>query len=303
MNLLLRLIAPFLYVLSHLPLRVFYLLTDTIMLFYPLISYRKTVVRQNIARSFPELDTRQISRLMKKFYHNFFDVAFETFKMFSSSPAWANKLIEVEDSEILEEIYRQRKSVVLVTGHLGNWELAGTRIANLGLHEMYAIYHPLTNPVVNEWFKKMRQRQGIALYSMEKAAVGMLRNRNKLTITGFIADQAPLSAQDCLLTFLHQPTMVFRGPALMANRLNQPLCFLQVTKTKRGRYRLRPQLLCREPAEKSVEELTAMHVKALEENIRAQPEIWLWSHRRWKRRPKWQNLMKDIEKNKPVSTR
>ncbi len=272
------------------------------MLFYPLIRYRKQVVRVNFRNSFPEKTPAEIDRLMRKFYRNMLDVTFEILKMFSSRPDWADTMITMENTETFRRYALKGRSIIVVLGHLGNWELAGTRINNLGYHQVYAIYHPLTNKLINRWFKNMRERQGMMLYSMQEAVSGMVRNRHKLIATGFIADQVPLSPRDYATTFLNQPTLVFRGPAVLSRKLNQPLFYLHISRPRRGHYVMRPELLCDDPARHDVSELTEMHLRKLEANIRQQPEIWLWTHRRWKRRPKWQGLMKDVEKNKPVSS-
>lgn len=267
------------------------------MLFYPLIRYRKKVVRENLRNSFPEKSPAEINHLMRLFYRNMLDVTFEILKMFSSKTTWANKMITLENTDIFKRFADEGRSIIVVLGHLGNWELAGTRINNLGYHQVYAIYHPLTNKLINRWFINMRQRQGMMLYSMQEAVHAIVRNRHKLIATGFIADQVPLSPRDYATTFLNQPTLVFRGPAVLARKLNQPLFYLHISRPDRGRYVMRPELLCADPVNHEVSELTEMHLRKLEDNIREQPEIWLWSHRRWKRRPGWQHLFAEAELN------
>jgi len=285
MKILLYIAAPFLYLFSLLPLKVLYLVSDLInWLLSNFLSYRKKIVVANLRNAFPELSAEEISVLTKKHYRYLLDLIFEILKMFSSPRAWTDKMVDIEGEEVLTKLYAEEKSVILVTGHMGNWELAGSKICNFCQHEVFSVYHPLTNEVLDKWFLNMRSSKGVTMFTMEDTVKAMIRNRRKLTLTGFISDQTPSNLDEHWMTFLNQETLVFRGAGLLAKKLNFPIVFLSTTRPKRGKYIIHAELVCENPQAFSIEELTEMHIKKLEENIIKQPEIWLWTHRRWKRK-------------------
>ena len=98
-----------------------------------------------------------------------------------------------------------------------------------------------------------------------------------------IADQTPHKDQIQYRTdFMNQNTGVFLGPERIAKSLNYAVVFCHVSKTGRGFYHIDYELVTETPKEEKPYEITNRHVKMLEGDIRKQPEIWLWSHRRWK---------------------
>jgi KDO2-lipid IV(A) lauroyltransferase len=152
----------------------------------------------------------------------------------------------------------------------------------LGLHQLYVIYHPLANRHFDELFTKMRTRSGIKLYAMKGAFKAMLKNRDQLTATAFIADQTPRPDNAHWMTFLNQDTPVFRGTENISKTLDYPVIYVSVIREKRGLYRLHTELLAEHPKQFAENEITEMHTRRLERDIIEQPETWLWSHRRWK---------------------
>ncbi len=144
------------------------------------------------------------------------------------------------------------------------------------------IYHPLSNPYFNGLVTRMRTRFGTRLIPMKNTFRDMVRMKEEVTATAFIADQSPSPENAYWTTFLNQETPVFRGTEVIARKLNYPVVFIHVKKTGRGYYELSAEMLCEDPSSTADGELSEMHTKKLESEIRKQPETWLWSHRRWK---------------------
>ena len=112
----------------------------------------------------------------------------------------------------------------------------------------------------------------------------MLRDRDKLTATAFIADQTPSPERAHWMTFLGQDTPVFLGTGAMARKLDQPVVYISISRPRRGYYRMSMETLVSEPKSISAEEITEIHTRRLEADIRNNPDLWLWTHRRWKHR-------------------
>jgi KDO2-lipid IV(A) lauroyltransferase len=279
------LLLPLIYALSLLPFRVLYLLSDGVyVLLYYVLGYRKKVVLRNLRNSFPGKDEAEINRICKNFYHYLCDLFLETFKTLTISKTAMVKHCRFTPATLalFRQMNEEKKSVVLVMGHKGNWEWAGNTFSILCPQQLYVIYHPLANKYFNGLMYRMRTRFGTRLIAMQDTFRDMVQNRNEVNATAFIADQAPQPKTAQWLNFLHQDTPVFKGTEKIAQKLNYPVIYVTVQREKRGYYTVSAALLTATPATEKDGEITAAHTRKLEEDIVAQPATWLWSHKRWK---------------------
>jgi len=251
---------------------------------YHVAGYRKKVVRENLKNSFPEKTPEELKILERKFYRYLCDLFLETFKTLTISRKQAKKRLRFSDETIalFKKLNDEKKSCILVMGHFGNWEWAGNTFALVCEQQLYVIYHPLSNKYFNQLIYNMRTRFGTKLYAMKDTIREMIRNRNEINATAFIADQTPAPAMAYWTTFMNQDTPVFWGTEKIACKLNFPVVYVTVNREKRGYYLVSTELLVNEPKETREGEISELHTKKLERDILKQPEIWLWSHRRWK---------------------
>ncbi len=274
---------PFLFLLSLLPFRVLYIISDFLyFVIYTLAGYRKKVVYQNLKNSFPEKSDAEIDTIAKKFYRFFCDLILETIKTLTINERSLRKHISFDDTSLFEKYAAQNQSVIIVMGHLGNWELGGARFAIEPHHRLYVIYHPLSNKYFNNLIVHMRTRLGNRLYAMSEVLRGMVRDRGELTATAFIADQTPQPNGAYWTTFLNQDTPVFTGTEKIAQKFKYPVIYLSIKRQKRGQYVMECELLVEKPENTSENQISEMHTQRLEKDIIENPEIWLWTHRRWK---------------------
>lgn len=276
-----------LYALSLLPFPLLYLLSDGLFFiaFY-VLGYRKKVVYTNLRNSFPALSEKEINHIAKKFYSHLIDIFLETFKMLTISKSELKKHGKYLNLEIMDDIIKQNKSFIILTGHVGNWEWLPTIWHFEGKADIVGIYHKLSNPFFENFTKKMRERFGIQMITMENTLRGMLANKNKITGTGFISDQTPSGDNAYWINFLNQDTPVFTGAEKIAKKFNYPVVFCKVTKPKRGYYEIEIEIITTDPNSTPENYIIDTFNKKLEENIIQQPEIWLWSHKRWKHKRK-----------------
>ncbi|GAB4208590.1 MAG: lipid A biosynthesis protein [Bacteroidia bacterium] len=279
---------PF-YVLSLLPLPILYLFSNVLMfLLYYVFGYRKQVVRQNLQKSFPEKSLKEIIQIEKKFYLHLTDIIVETIKLLTISPRELNKRCIYTQSfqKIFNQYYSERKDVVVLMGHLGNWEWAGACF-NLNFpHPLYVLYHPLSNRYFDELMKIIRTRFGTCLIPMQTAFKHILKNTNQSAVFTFIADQCPSPQNAFWMNFLNQDTPVYYGPEVITKKLHCPVMLVSMKKIKRGYYEV--DTLDIENVYTDEVNYPVMHsfMNYLEREIKEQPEIWLWSHRRWKHQRK-----------------
>lgn len=275
---------PFIYAISLLPFRGLYLVSDLLyLIIYKLMGYRTAVVDTNLKKSFPEKPEAERRAIRDDFYHFFCDLILETVKTLTIRPSALQKRVLFGDMSAFRHYYERKQSVIIVTGHLGNWELAGAGFSQLPWHRLYVIYHPMSNPYFDRLVYHMRTRLGNKLYPMKDTFRGMMQNRGELTATAFIADQTPSSpATAYWTTFLNQDTPVFTGPAKISKKLNYPVIYVSLRRPKRGYYEMTSEILADNPGVLTEDEISELHTRRLERDIRAQPAHWLWTHRRWK---------------------
>lgn len=275
---------PFIYGIALLPFSLLYVLSDVFrFLLFGLIGYRRKVVRTNLRNSFPEKNEAEIDAIARKFEQWFCDLTLETLKTLTISPATVKERVAFGGTEILRHYAEQDQSVVIVLGHFGNWELAGARYsAEPGLPQLYVIYHPLQNKWFDALMHHMRTRHGTKLYTMREASKSMLRDRHLNTATAFIADQTPSPERAYWMTFLNQDTPVFYGTEALSKKLGYPVIYISITRPRRGYYCMQVETLIADPTQVSDGVITTSHTQRLEQDIRNYPELWLWTHRRWK---------------------
>lgn len=276
---------PFIYLLSVLPFGILYGISDLsfLLLFY-IVRYRRKVVQQNLKNAFPEKSDKERNVIERRFYRFLCDLLLETFKTLTISKETMLHRCRItpESAALLQELGAAGTSVILVLGHFGNWEWGGNTFSLSAPHQLYVIYHPLSNPNFDRLMYRMRSRFGSRLIAMNDTFREMLRHRNELTATAFIADQSPDPKHAYWMPFLNQDTPVFPGTEKLARKLNRKVLYVSVVRLKRGFYELRVDPTIGQASDYEEQALTAAHTHRLEADILAQPETWLWTHKRWK---------------------
>ncbi len=273
------------FILSLLPFWILYRISDFFyFLIYYVLSYRKKVVRTNLVNSFPEKSIEEIKKIEKGFYRFLCDMLIETFKILTISKKQAARrcVIDKDSHALMETYYKNGKSVVFAMGHIGNWELCAICSNFLLKHQVYFIYHPIKNKYFDKLIYKVRNRFGTKLYAMKSTLKGMLNNKNEINATGFVSDQAPQPEGAYWTTFLNQDTPVFFGIEKIAMKLNQPVLYYNIKRVKRGYYQINIDTITDHPKDTQKGEITEAFTHRLEQEIIKHPELWLWSHRRWK---------------------
>jgi KDO2-lipid IV(A) lauroyltransferase len=273
--------AP-LFLLSLLPMWVLFGISDFVrFLIYHVFGYRKKVVFENLRNSFPEKSEEWIEKTAWAFYRNLFDVTIETIKMASVRKSFYNKHLKQEGLEIIHALNKKNQPFILVCGHAANWEWAGQTLQQSS-SQVDVLYHPLTSKWFDWFMYHIRTRFGVYPMAMNNSLREMIARKNIPSAITFIADQTPSSTNCHWMNFLNQDTPVFLGVEKLAKRFNYPIVFGEAYRTKRGYYDVKFWMMCEEPNKTAEFEITEMHTRALEKQIIKQPELWLWSHRRWK---------------------
>jgi Kdo2-lipid IVA lauroyltransferase/acyltransferase len=277
------------YLLALMPFWVMYRISDLIYLvMYYFFSYRKKVVFENLKNSFPNKSEEEITKIAKDFYRYFFDLMLETFKTLTMTKNQARKrcVFDSNSLELFNKLYDENKDVIIVLGHYGNWEIGGTSFNSYCKQNLSVIYKPLTNKYIDKLIYNMRTRWGSKLIPMKETYETMKSTKGTKSATAFIADQTPSPDNAYWTTFLNQDTPVFWGTERIAKKLKYPIVYMSVKRLKRGYYKIFTEMLIENPRQTKEGEISKAFTRGLEKDIIEQPEIWLWSHRRWKHKDK-----------------
>jgi KDO2-lipid IV(A) lauroyltransferase len=261
-----------------------FLISDFIyFLLYKVMSYRVHVCRTNLKNAFPEKSNAELLRIEKAFYRHLSDVIVETVKSFTISEKALKKRMVLLNPEVLEEFYKSGNSAIAVTGHYGNWEWAAITLPFQSNYHPQGVYMPIKDQVFNKAMIKSRSRFGIDLIEASKMVVEMEHRKQKLSITGFIADQSPSNPErGYWLKFLNQDTCVALGTEKYSKKYGMAVAFGMIKKVKRGYYTLEYKIVSRDASMSAEGEITKKQTRILEELICEDPQFWLWSHKRWK---------------------
>ncbi|MDR0588538.1 MAG: hypothetical protein LBG61_06175 [Burkholderiales bacterium] len=275
----------FLKALSFLPLFVLYGIGDLIFViaFY-LLRWRRGIASDNLARAFPEKSEAERYRIMRQHYRNLTILAAEVIWAVRQDGEKMRHRVLIENPEEVNKNYALNRSSLFMTAHFCNWEWAV--YGSLWFSsQVFAVYKPQRVKGADRFLRESRTRFGAAVIPHTKVAEEVASNRRSAPrIYALVADQTPLKRESKFwATFLNQDTAFFVGTDRLARILQAPVYFPRTRRIRRGYYSIYMELIAEPPYRKDDEHaVTAAYVAALEREIRACPENWLWIHRKWK---------------------
>ncbi len=270
-------------VLSYLPLSILYGISSLFyVLIYKIVKYRRRVVRENLSNAFPDYDVKQLDKIESSFYAYLCDLILETIKGYRMSRAAVKKRVVFNETKIYDDLFAQGKSGIVVLGHQGNWEWVCKAAPLWVKNRLVIVYKPLSDKNFEEFMIKTRSEFGAIQVPMSGVAKFILTQKEPFLLI-LLADQTPTDSRSShWIQFLNQDTAILPGPAKLSKKYNLPIIYHGIRKIKRGYYECTPKLIVDSDTELDELSISKAHVKELEEEIKYQPETWLWSHRRWK---------------------
>lgn len=273
----------FLYLVSLLPWRLLYIISDGVsFILYHIVRYRKDVVSENLAIAFPEKSMEERTAIMKEFYKGFIDNFIETIKLFSISNEEMNKRF-TGNFEVVNNLYATGKKVQLHSGHFFNWEFANLGYSNNFKYPLLTVYMPISNKIMDRIFIQMRKRFGAQLIAATEFSTKFAGYSKQQYCLALVGDQNPGNPSQAYWTnFFGKMTPIVKGPERGAKVANTAIVMCNFYKVKRGYYKTDMVLLTTEPRDLPAGEITKKMVEFVEDTIRKHPANYLWSHRRWK---------------------
>lgn len=277
----------------------FYVLRPLFYILLVVVRYRRRVILENLERSFPEKSAAERRRIMRRFYNTLAEVIVCTICLAGATPEHDSDLISWANGE--EHLRRtQGRDWVAMASHYGSWEYFLLWCWYNTSDTFLAVYHPLRSVVFEHFYRRLRSlAPTIVQTPMKETLRYYLRRRGegRGVILGLISDQSPNLRLDTeWIRFLNQDTAFVEGGEKFAMRFHIPAYFVNVTRLAPGRYEVRFDELYDGVEDITEGEFTRRYAKALEAMIRRTPELWMWSHKRWKHTPEKQAAKYGIEK-------
>lgn len=271
-----------------LPYKIQFLVADVVrFILHKLVRYRVSVVRENLKNAFPEKTEQQLRLVEKMFYNHLSDVFLETLSMASVSRKQIALRMEYTNIDQVEG-QTQGRSWIGALAHYGSWEYTINFALRTKHDAVLAVYRPLADKGVDKYYTKTRSRFGVTPVPMNDITRELIKRRQagSNVVVALIADQTPPRADSKeWMTFLNQDTQFFMGMEKMALRMGMPVYFMNLDKVRRGYYKASFELIYDGQEAVEPNEITRRYAARLEQMIRRRPELWMWSHRRWKHHP------------------
>ena len=273
------------WLLALLPPRLIYLFADLLaFLVYRGSLYRKRITLENLRRAFPEKPEKEIRKIAKAFYRHFADQVMESFKMLHLNEKQILRHVNYTNPGLLDELYESGRSVIAVTAHFGTWEWL-VSLPLVTRHKVLIVYKPPSHESSHFVYKIFQRRYGGISVELPRLPRTLLeyRSRNEPTATFLVNDQSPVREHISYWTmFLNQDTPVQTALERLVRKFGQAVVFIQVRPRRRGYYDVTFQRLPDDLEKVGPNGISEAFMRMLEQAIRENPPLWLWTHRRWK---------------------
>lgn len=266
------------------------------------LRYRKDVVMINLARSFPDKKYKELTEIARKFYRHFGDIVAETFFFAgggNKKRLHDSHICELENAELLERLFKECPSVLIMNSHLGNWELTGGVTdyvyepdkVSFELKDITVVYKELKSRFWDEVLGANRcapvkpEDHCVCYVESKKIMRFVIQHRNEHRLYIFPTDQCPYkyAAAHQVDNFMHQPTLTMAGGAELAHKYGFAVVYMAFRKKEGYGYKMSFKEICEDARELSPDEIMNRFYQNLEEDINAQPDNYLWTHKRWKK--------------------
>ncbi|MDB3886904.1 lysophospholipid acyltransferase family protein [Candidatus Pelagibacter sp.] len=241
----------------------------------------KKLIHSNLKKAFPDISLDHLNRIAKMMWNNYGRVFAEYMFIKKFREDRSNKNIIIEGQEILEDIKKKNKSVVFISGHLSNFELMAMHIEKSGI-KLSAIYRPLNNIFLNKIMERIRKKY-ICKYQIKKGIGGMkkLMQLKKLNYsTALMIDQRV--SQGIRSDFFNQKALTTTIPAQLVKKFKIPIVPIFIERINNINFKIVIKNPITFDNEETTQTITDKLNLVLEKMILYKPELWIWSHNRWK---------------------
>ena len=255
---------------------------------YVLDNRHRKVAYQNFETAYPGASIDQARKTIVSCYQFFGSYLFDMLTHFPKFRAERMTDFEYEGLEHLQEAYARGKGVIILTGHLGVWELMGMAHGFKGF-PLGVIARKLDNPYLNSLLERLRTSTGNFVIYKTEGFRPLLRAMRQGKGVAILIDQNIITDDRIFVDFFGKPAATTPVVGLLKLKTDAAVIPAFAVPLSGNRYRFiyAPPLDVRRSADRKadVKSITQACTAVIEEQIRKNPDCWLWMHRRWKTRP------------------
>tara|TARA_A100001011_G_scaffold100997_1_gene106413 strand:+ start:807 stop:1667 length:861 start_codon:yes stop_codon:yes gene_type:complete len=241
----------------------------------------KKIIHSNIKKAIPDINSHNLDNITKLMWNNYGRVFAEYMFIKNFRTGKLASQIEIDGQEILNEIKKNNKQVIFVSGHLSNFELMAMHLDRTGI-KLSAIYRPLNNIFLNPIMERIRKKY-ICENQIKKGIGGMKKlidlKKNHYS-TALMIDQRV--SEGILSNFFNQEALTTTIPAQLVKKFNIPVVPIYIERIKGIKFKITINKPINFSKETSIKNITDELNNILEKMIITKPEYWIWSHNRWK---------------------
>ena len=256
-------------------------------LLFLLLRGRRRLALRNLERAFPELSDVERRRLCRRFHHHLGLTIVEVCIALGRPLSQVLEQITIEGSAHLTEAMTAHGRALILTAHLGNWELLPLASRLTG-YRFATVVRPLDSPILDELVQRLRERAGVELIPKRRAIRPVLAALARGDLVAILLDQNTTRAEAVFVPFFGAAASTSRSIAILALRTGSPVLPVFIRREGWGRHRVSIRAPLPAPVKTgpdAIVELTAQCTLAIEAAIREAPDQWLWVHDRWRTRP------------------
>ena len=241
----------------------------------------KKIIDENIKRAFPKIEHDEITKIKSSMWNNYGRVFAEYMFIKNFRNNSLNKNIIVEGKEILEDIKKNNKKVIFISGHFSNFELMAMQIEKFGI-KLATIYRPLNNIFLNSIMERIRKKY--ICKNQIKKGIGGLKELMKLNKNGYstalMIDQRV--SEGSKVNFFNEKAFTTTIPAQLIKRFNISIVPIFIERFDDIKFEMTVHRPINFSDDNSIEDITENLNGVIEKMIIKNPKNWIWSHNRWK---------------------
>ena len=241
----------------------------------------KKLIIKNLLRALPDLNHNEINEISKKMWSNYGRILSEYVFIQDIRKSKIKDILEIKGQEILEQIKKDNKPVIFVSGHFNNFELMAMHIEKSGIN-LATVYRPLNNKFLNFFMEKIRKKY-ICKNQIKKGILGtrqLLKCFKKNTSIALMIDQRV--SQGIKSLFFGSMALTTTIPAQFVKKYDCKIVPIYIERKKDGNYKITIHGPLENNPKNTIEEITLKLNNIIEKMILRNPDQWIWSHNRWK---------------------
>ena len=241
----------------------------------------KVIIEKNILNAFPTINHKDLKKIITGMWSNYGRILSEYVFLKNFRKSQFKNNLEIIGQDILEEIKRDGKPVIFISGHFNNFELMAMHIENSGVN-LAVIYRPLNNKFLNLIMEKIRKKY-ICKNQIKKGIAGtrqllsFFKNNHSIAL---MIDQRV--SQGIKTNFFKQEAYTTTIPAQFVKKFNCKVVPIYVERINKINFKLTISKPLKYSNESTIEGITLDLNQVLEKMVLKNPDQWIWSHNRWK---------------------